>query len=100
MATLKDIKINRNWGVRPNNNVIYVGGEWRIKKGMAYDLVRFSINELNKVYYWKDCLCLRCGLTERQIENEVKEYVKNITEKDISDYKHFLEYGEKYGWNY
>lgn len=99
MATLKEIKINRKWGVRPNNNTIYIGSQWGIEKDEPYDLVQFSINELNKPYFWNESLCLKCDLTEEQIKNEVEEYIGGITENDIKDYKSFLECGEKYGWN-
>lgn len=99
MATLKDIEIYRRCGVRPNNNIIYAGRQWGVEKGEPYDFVQFSINELNKPYFWRKKLCLKCDLTEEQIKNEVEEYIKNITEEDIKEYKCFLEDGEQYGWD-
>lgn len=100
MATIKDIKIHRNWGKRPTDNVVYVGMAWGVEKGEPYDLVQFSINELGKSYFWNTSLCFPCGMSEEEIKKECVDYAQqNITEKDIKDYLYFLECGEKWGWN-
>lgn len=100
MATIKDIKIHRNWGKRPTDNVVYVGMAWGVEKGEPYDLVQFSINELDKFYFWNTSLCFPCGMSEEEIKKECVNYAQqNITEKDIKDYRYFLECGEKWGWD-
>lgn len=101
MATIKDIKITRNWGKRPTGNSyityeVYVD----VEKGEAYDLVQFSINELGKPYYWRTSIGVKCGMSEKQINEVVEEYAReHITEQDIKDYKEFLEDGERWGWD-
>jgi len=99
MATVKNIETHRNWGVRPNDNVIHGGMVWRVKKGEPYDLVQFSINELNKGYYWADSLCLPAGLPDDEIKAKVEAYAKKIPTESISRFKEFLEDGEKWGWD-
>lgn len=100
MATIKSIETNRNWGVRPSDNVIDFGFVWKVKKGEQYDLVEFTINELgNKPYYWAESLCVPIGMTDKEIEKIVKDYVKTITDEDIKNYKEFLEDGERWGWD-
>ena len=99
MATIKDIKISRNWGKRPTDNAIYCGMIWGVEKGEPYDLVQFLINELGKSYFWQTSLCLPCGMSEEEIKEECIDYAKTITEQDIKDYKWFLECGEKWGWD-
>ena len=84
MATIKEIQRSRNWGVRPTSDVIVEGHIWLVEKGQPYDLVQFSINELNKPYWWR----------------VVRDYAEDvITEKDIKEYIWFLECGEKWGWD-
>lgn len=100
MATIKDIKIHRNWGKRPTDNAVYCGMAWGVEKGEPYDLVQFSINELGKSYFWNTSLCFPCGMSEEEIKKECVDYAQqNITEKDIKDYRYFLECGEKWGWD-
>ena len=99
MATIKNIKIHRNWGKRPTDNAIYCGMVWGVEKGEPYDLVQFSINELGKPYFWNISFCSPCGMSEEEIRGNVEEYAKTITDKDIKGYRDFLEYGEKWGWN-
>ena len=99
MATIKEIKISRNCGKRPTDNLIYCGYNWRIEKGEPYDLVQFSINELKKPYYWNESLCVRCGTSEDEIEKLAEEYASEITDGEIKLFKEFLEFGEEYGFD-
>ena len=99
MATIKKIKISRNWGKRPTDNAIYCGMAWGVEKGEPYDLVQFSIHELNKPYFWNMSLCVKCGTSEEEINKLVEEYAETITDKDIAEYIDFLEQGEKWGWD-
>ena len=99
MATIKSIKILRNRGVRPNDNVIYMGRAWYVEKGEPYDLVQFSINELGKPYFWDDSLCMPAGMSEDDIRKAVEDYAKNISDQDIKRYQEFLRFGEKWGWD-
>lgn len=99
MATLKKINIYRNWGIRPDGNTIIEGNiYYGVDKGEPYDLVQFSINEING-YYWNDTLCVPVGTEEDEINRIVNEYVATITEADIKEYQRFLDYGNKYGWD-
>lgn len=98
MATLKKVSISRNWGVRPNDNGIYLGNNWMVEKGQPYDLVQFSINEING-YYWEEALCVPIGITEEDAKQLCEEAVSYITDKAIKDYKWFLDMGNKYGWD-
>lgn len=98
MATIKDIKIYRNWGKRLAYNTVYCGVVWRVEKGEPYDLVQFSINELGKPYFWNTSLCFPCGMSEEEIKKECVYYAQqSITEKDIKDYQYFLECVENWG---
>lgn len=100
MATIKSISRSRNWGVRPTNNIILAGHIWLVEKGQPYDLVQFSINELDKSYFWNEHLCVPCDWEEDVVERVVKGYAEDeITEKDIKAYRQFLEDGEKWGWD-
>ena len=100
MATIKSISRSKNWGVRPTNNIILAGHIWLVEKGQPYDLVQFSINELDKPYFWKEHLCVPCDWEEGVVERVIKRYAENeITEKDINNYRQFLEDGEKWGWD-
>lgn len=100
MATLKEILREKKHGVRPNNNAVYCNHIWLVEKDEEYDLVQFSIEELGEPYWWKDFLCVPCDLTDEQVETIVKEYVeKYIDEKEIKDFRWFLEMGNKYGWD-
>ena len=99
MATLKDINIHRNWGIRPDGNAIIAGNiYYGVDKGEPYDLVQFSISEING-YYWNDTLCVPVETEEDEINRIVNEYVATITEADIKEYQRFLDYGKKYGWD-
>ena len=51
MVTVDKIEIKRNCGVRPNDNAVYLGKFWCVKKGKPYDSVQFSIRELQKPYF-------------------------------------------------
>ena len=100
MATIKDIDISRNWATRPTGNCEIANMAWaEVEKGEEYDLVKFSINELNKPYYWKICFGFKCGTSEEDIRETVEDYAETITEQDIKDYRDFLECGEKWGWD-
>ena len=99
MPTIKEIIISRNWGIRPNDNVIYSGKIWLVEKDEPYDLVQFRINELSKSYYWNESLCVKAGTSEEGINKLVQEYVEQISDKDIADYEKFLEEGERWGWD-
>lgn len=100
MATIKDIEIYRNWGKRPTGNYSIANMEWAdVEKGDEYDLVKISINELNKPYYWEITFGFKCGTSKEEIRERVEEYAKTITDKDINDYRYFLEWGEKRGWD-
>lgn len=101
MATLKNISISRNWGERPTSNVILGNITFaNVEKGQRYDLVQFSINELNKPYMWRQSIGVPCETSEKEIEKIVIEYIeKFITDKDIKQYLDFLEMGEKWGWD-
>lgn len=100
MATIKKIRINRNWSTRPTDNGIYVGDVWFVEKGEPYDLIQFSINELDMGYFWHTSLCVPCGISDEDALKMAEEYAKdNISQKSIDSYKHFLEYGQKYGWD-
>lgn len=101
MATLKGISISRNWGERPTGNVILGNMAFaNVEKGQRYDLVQFSINELNKPYMWRESIGVPCGISEEEIKEIVLEYIeKFITDKDIKSYLDFLEMGEKWGWD-
>ena len=101
MATIKSIEIMRNFGKRPtSDNVIiqsnnYIG----IEKGQEYDLVKFSINELNKPYFWNETLCVPTGTSEDVAMKLASEFAANITEQSIKEYQNFLNDGEKWGWD-
>ena len=43
MITIDKIEIKRNSGVRPDDNAVYLGKLWCVKKGEPYDSVQFSI---------------------------------------------------------
>lgn len=99
MATVKKINITRNWNTRPNDNAIHFGGIYKnVEKGEPYDLVQFSINEISG-YYWHSCLCVPCGTSEDEVKGMVEEFVKSITDKQIREYKEFIDFGNKYGWD-
>lgn len=99
MATLKGINIHRNWGKRPEGNITIEGNiYYGVEKGKPYDLIQFSINEING-YYWNNTLCVPVGTEEDEINRIVNEYVATITEADIKEYQKFLDYGNKYGWD-
>lgn len=100
MATIKEIEIKENWGIRPSKNVIVGGNIWLVDEGQEYTLVQFSINELKKSYFWNDCFCVPCDWSEEKIRDLVEKYAKEqITEEQIKDYNDFLESGEKWGWD-
>lgn len=102
MATIKDLRISRNWGKRPeSDNVIISGNVYvDVEKGQEYDMVQFSINELDKPYMWRKNLCVPCGTSKEQCREYAELFAKEfITDKDIQDYKRFLEDGEKWGWD-
>lgn len=99
MATIKDIKIMRNRGNRPENNVIYVDHVWLVEKGEPYDVLQFSINELERSYYWKSIICTPCGLLEKELYRIAEQHAKKITDNEINDYKSFLDIGDEYGWD-
>ena len=100
MATIKNIKINREWGERPKDDSVYSGDIWFVEKGEPYDLIQFKINELDKEYFWFESLCVPCNKTENEIKKIVEKYAKKeITEEKIRYYERFLNFGESYGWD-
>ena len=99
MATVKKIYISRNYGKRPTDNAIYGGCNWCVEKGQQYDLVQFSINELQKPYFWRIALCIECGTSEEKINELVRYYAETITDEEMHNYQSFLEDGEKWGWD-
>lgn len=100
MATIKKINISRNWATRPTDNAIYDGIAWGVQKGERYDLVQFSLEEIDKPFFWRTALAFPLGMSEEEIRNECIDYVKNnITDKDIKEFLWFLECGEKWGWD-
>ena len=99
MATLKEINIYRNWGIRPDGNEIIAGNIYcDVEKGKPYDLVQFSINEING-YYWNETICVPLNTSDEDIKKIVEEYITTITDDDIKDYQRFLDDGNKYGWD-
>lgn len=100
MATIKEVRISREWGTRPTGNYEIANMAWAdVKKGDKYDLVKISINELGKPYYWQISFGFKCGTSEEEIRESVEEYAKGITDKEIQDYRRFLEDGERWGWD-
>lgn len=99
MATVKSINIVRNEFTRKRQDNGVCNMCWFVNEGEPYDVVNFSINELDKSYFWNVTLCVPCGLSEDEINSKVKEYAETITEKQIADYRNFLEMGEIYGWD-
>lgn len=100
MATIKDIERHEKWGKRPTDNTQLVGHIWLVEKGEDYDLVNFSINELEKYFYWNECLCVPCYWTDEQVRKVAERYAQEcISEKEIESFKWFLEMGEKWGWD-
>lgn len=99
MATLDKITIKNNAGKRPNNNFEYVGYIWKIEPGQEYDMVQFTLEEINKPYYWKQNVCVPINLPEEEIVKICQDIAKTITDEDIESYVQFLEYGEKFGWD-
>ena len=98
MATIKNVVITRNAGVRPKGNECILGHVWFVKKGQPFDLVKFQINELKKPYYWNDFLCFSCGMSEKQIKKETEKFAQNIEQKEIDDYLYFIMDSEEWGW--
>ena len=98
MVTVDKIYISRNYGKRPTDNAIYCGFNWCVEKGQQYDLVQFSINELEKPYFWHMALCVKCGTSEEEINELVRDFAKTITDEEIHGYRQFLDDGEKWGW--
>ena len=98
MATLSEFNISREYGTRPSINGISVGYIWEVEEGETYDMVSFSIKEIDR-YFWHEVLCLKAGMSEEEIRSKVEYYVGLITEEDINEYKSFLKQGEKYGWD-
>jgi hypothetical protein len=101
MATIKDYRISRDWGERPTGNC-EISNEvyWNVEKGQQYDLVQFSINELDKEYYWITSVGVPVGTSEKVVKEIIEEYAKEyIDEESIKSYRSFLEDGEKWGWD-
>lgn len=100
MATVKKIRVCRNWNIRPNDDTELAGEIYLVNKGQPYDLLQFTIEELGYDYFWHEALCVPCGKTEKELLAIAKNYAKTqITNETISNYRRFLEYGEKYGWD-
>lgn len=100
MATIKEMVITRDSGVRPSDNVVRPEMVWGVEEGQPYDLIKFSINELDKPYYWNEEIAVPCGKSEEEIRKIVEEYAKvYIDEQMIRAYYNFLDSGEKWGWD-
>ena len=97
MATLKKINIIRNFSTRKNNTLGMVW-EKNLKENEEYDLINISLEEIPD-YYWKYSIGMKCGYSEEEIKNDIQEYIDTITDEEINNYKRFLAYGEKWGWN-
>ena len=59
-----------------------------VEPGESYDLVQFSIDEING-YYWKTFICVPEGTSEDEINKIVKEYINTISDEDIKNTKIF-----------
>lgn len=99
MATLDKMVIKMNAGKRPDNNIEYVGHIWKIEPGQEYDMVHFTLKEINKPYPWKETVCVPANLPEEEVVKICQDVVKTITDEDIESYVQFLEYQEKFGWD-
>ena len=98
MATLKHYSRNFNWGIRQenvNDGHIYIN----VKPGENYDLVNFTINEFPYNIIWPLDLCVPSDFSEKELEKLIKEHLEKITEKDIKDFKKFIDEGDQYGWD-
>lgn len=84
MATVKNIDIQENW---------------KVINGENYNLIKFSINELNKPYYWTTSFEVKADTSEERVRELVEECAKQITTEEIKEYREFLEDGEKWGWD-
>lgn len=99
MATLKEARINEKWAKRPKNNEIIAGNVYfNVAEDEEYDLIKFSINEIEG-YYWWESLCFPSGTPIKEINKQTEEYVKNISQEKVNEYKRFLEDGMRYGWD-
>ena len=97
MNDIKNIRIKRNFGVR-NAKYDNLGDIWYVKDGEPYDLVQFSIKEMEG-FMWRDALCLPCGLSETEIREYVNDVSATITKSQIEEYKDFIEFGKTFGWD-
>ncbi len=94
--TVRNISIHRNYGERPT--YIVMNRVWGVEPGEKYDLVQFSVDNIEK-YYWRESLCFPAGTNEEKIKEEVEKYANNINDEDVASYKSFLDFGEKWGWD-
>lgn len=98
MATLRNYTILKKNGIRPKDDVIYYGIKWYVGKGEPYDLIKFSIEEIDN-YYWEVSLAVPCGTRSDTAKYLCERYISSISDADIEAYKGFLEDGEKWGWD-
>lgn len=97
MAESRNIRISRNFGVR-DTKTYTMGDIWYVDEGEPYDLVQFSIKEIEG-FMWPEALCVPCGTSEKEIDKLVKEKASAITEADIDEFKNFVEFGKTFGWD-
>jgi len=100
MATVKKIRISREWNERPEDDIDIAGEIYFVEKGQTYDLLQFTLEELGYDYFWHESLCVPCGKTEKELLEIARNYAKTqITDERLNNYRRFLDYGEKYGWD-
>lgn len=98
MATLDRIERNKNWASRPTDNSISEGTIWCVEKGEEYDLVQFTIKEIDG-YYWNQAVAFPVDADDNFIAEEIKGYCESIPEYAVKEYRSFLDFGNKYGWD-
>lgn len=96
IANLGSIEIRRDYSIRPNNNDM--SNVWYVEEGERYDLVRFTIKEING-YYWNEGIAVPCGTDEEEINQLVEDFIKDISAIDVADFKRFIEFGNEWGWD-
>ena len=85
MGTITEINIERNYGVRPTDNAIYEGMAWGVEKGEPYDLVQFSLKEIDKPYFWRTTLCFPCGMSEQKFHKHARPLVNTWVHCQLVD---------------
>lgn len=100
MATLKDVRVTRDFGEVPSENVKidYMVWDTELKSGDRYDLLQIAIEEVHG-YYWQFSTGLKRNCNQKEIDAAVHIMLSRITEQKIKEYNNFLEDGRKYGWD-